>query len=62
VNSLKNIKPEDGEEREWLWKEGQTIRLQNVDPADELLSGEAVQEEFDVTGLHVSKPGRTNAF
>jgi hypothetical protein len=52
VNSLKNIKPEDGEERQWLWKEGEIIRLQNVDPADALLNCEAGRDDFDVTGLN----------
>jgi hypothetical protein len=50
VNSLRHIKPRDDEERQWQWKEGSTIRLQNPDSEDELLTHDAGRADFDITG------------
>lgn len=54
MNSLRNIRPTDDEEKQWQWKDGQGIRLQNPESEDGLLSGETIREEFDITGASQS--------
>jgi len=54
VNSLRNIRPSDEEEKQWLWKDDQGIRVQNPESEDGLLNGETCREEFDITGLSLS--------
>lgn len=51
MNSLRHIKPHDDEERQWQWREGSVVRLQNSKVGDELLIEETGREEFDITGL-----------
>ena len=50
MNSLRNIRPADEEEKQWKWKVEKGILLQNPESDDGLLSGETAREEFDITG------------
>jgi len=59
VNSLRNIRPSDDEEKQWQWKDGKGIRLQNPESEDGLLSDETTPEEYDITGT--SLPVRINS-
>lgn len=52
MNSLRHIKPQDDEDRQWQWKEGSTIRLQNPDSEDELLTNDAGRADFEITGTY----------
>jgi hypothetical protein len=50
VNSLRHIKPQDDDARQWQWREGSFIRLQNPEFEDDLLTGDSGRGDFDITG------------
>jgi len=56
VNSLRHIKPVEGDdERQWRWTNEEVIRLQNPDTQDDLLNSETARDEFDITGLRLRR-------
>jgi hypothetical protein len=50
VNSLRSIRPGDGQGK-WIWRDEEGIRLLNPESVEGgLVSGETSREEFDITG------------
>jgi hypothetical protein len=51
VNSLRHIRPLDGEAQQWQRRKGSMIYLQNPASEEALLTGETSRDEFEITGL-----------
>ena len=50
MNSLRHIKPQNDDGRQWQWREGSVIQLRNPEYEDSLLTEETGRGELDVTG------------